>query len=106
MLLDEDRIIREIRRLAEVIAKALRLEQREDREEAESVLGELHRALFGMDRDLTLKLAPTSLGVLLHPSQKQAAITLLESEITFLSGLGDEGAAAARRAQLEAVRQL
>lgn len=98
--------MREIKRLVEVIARALELEGIEDREEAESALGELHRAIFGMDRDLTLKLAPSSLGVLLHPSQKDAAITLLEGEIALLNGLGDPTAAAARRAQLDAVRAL
>lgn len=106
MLHDEDRIIREIRRLTEVIAKALRLENREDRDEAESALGALHRAIFGMDRDLTLRLSPDSLGVLLDPSQKDAAITLLEGEVAFLEGLGDAPGAATRRAQLEAVRRL
>jgi hypothetical protein len=106
VLFEEDRLIREIKRLVEVIARALKLEGIEDREEAESVLGELHRAIFGMDRDLTLKLAPGSLGLLLHPSQKDAAITLLESEIALLTGLDDTAAAAARGAQLEAVRQL
>lgn len=106
VLFEEDRLIREIKRLVEVIARALKLEGIEDRDEAESVLGELHRAIFGMDRDLTLRLSPDSLGVLLHPSQKDAAITLLESEVALLDGLGQPTAAAARRAQLEAVRRL
>lgn len=106
MLLDEDRIIREIRRLAEVVGKALQLRSLEAREEADDVLGALHRAIFGMDRDLTLLLAPQSMSVLLAPSQKDAAIALLESEVALLEADRNESGVRARRAQLEAIRSI
>lgn len=106
MLLDEDRIIREIRRIAEIVARALQLRSLESRDEAEQSLGALHRAIFGMDRDLTLLLAPDSLIAMLVPSQREAAITLLENEIALLEGHGDFATAHLRRAQLAAVRAM
>jgi hypothetical protein len=106
MLLDEDRIVREIRRIAELVGRALQLRSLESRDEAEDALGALHRGVFGMDRDLTLKVAPESLAMLLMPSQREAAVTLLESEIAFLEGHGEQGAADVRRAQLEAVLRI
>ena len=106
MLLDEDRIIREIRRIAEVVGRALQLRSLESHDEAEQSLGALHRALFGMDRDLTLRLAPESLAMLLAPSQREAAITLLESDIALLEGHDDFATAHLRRAQLAAVRAM
>jgi len=104
MLLDEDRIIREIRRIAEIVAQALHLDSLAGHEEADEALGVLHRGIFGLDRDLTLRLSPDSLALMLPPGQRADAITLLSSEVAYAEGRGQSDVAVLRRAQFEAIR--
>lgn len=105
MFFERDVIVREIRRIAELIGRALQLDSLAGHEEAEEALGVLHRGIFGLDRDLTLLLSPSSLAQMLPPDQRAAAITLLESEITYAEGRGRSEVAALRRAQLEAIAE-
>lgn len=104
MFAERDLIIREIRRIAELIGRALQLDSLAGHEEAEEALGVLHRGIFGLDRDLTLRLSPDSLAMMLPPDQRTAAITLLESEVAYAEGRGREDVVRLRRAQLEAIR--
>lgn len=103
-LFDEDRIVREIRRVAEVVARAVGLRTRVAEEEAESHLGELFRAIFGLDRETTLRLDGASLAGMVSPQHRAGAVELLEAEVRLLDAQGRTSDAALRRAQLEAVR--
>ncbi len=103
MFHERDLILREISRIAELVAVALKLESPAGHDEAEEALGVLHRGIFGLDRDLTLMLSPDSLVVMLPPDQRAAAITLLQAEVAYAEGRGRSDVAALRRAQLEAI---
>lgn len=103
MLFDEDRIVREVRRIAEIVARAVALRTRVADEEAEQALGDLYRGLFGLERDATRRLDPRSLAAMVPPHQRAAALELLAAEVQFLEARGLAGEAALRRAQLEAV---
>lgn len=104
MFFDEDRIVREVRRLAEIVARAVGLRTREADEAAESALGELHRAIFGLDRDTTARLDPSSLAAMVAPQHRAAALEVLEAEVRWLDARGRSADAAVRRAQAAAVR--
>jgi hypothetical protein len=103
MFAERDLIVREIRRIAELIGRALQLDALAGYEEAEEALGVLHRGIFGLDRDLTLRLSPDSLALMLPPGERAAAITLLESEIAYAEGRKQDEVAYLRRAQLAAI---
>ncbi|MFO0708750.1 MAG: hypothetical protein U0353_02865 [Sandaracinus sp.] len=101
MLVDEDRILREIRRLSEVVARAVGLRTPEAQEEADGALGELHRSLFGLETSATRRLHPSSLAAMVSPHQRAAAIELLRADAALLEARGDEGLAALRHAQAD-----
>ncbi len=103
MYFDEDRIVREIRRLAEVVARAVGLRTQEAEEEAEGALGELHRTLFGLDASATRRLHPQSLAAMVSPQHHAAAIAVLRADAELLAARGDEGLAALRHAQADAL---
>lgn len=103
MLFTEDRIIAEIRRIGDAIARLLGVPGA--LEIVRDDLDAAHRSLFGLPRDLTARLDPRSLAATVRADHRAAAIELLETEATLLEAAGDAGAAAVRRAQAEAIQR-
>lgn len=103
MLVSEDRILAEIRRIADAIARMVGLGASGALEVVRDDLDEAHRALFGLPRDLTARLDPRSLAAMVRADHRDAARELLETEAALLDASGDAGGAALRRSQREAL---
>lgn len=103
MFVDEDRIIREIRRIAEAVARAVGVRTKDAEEEADTAIGELHRTLFGLDASATRRLHPSSLAAMVSPHHRDAAVELLRAEARLLEARGEHGLAALRDAQADAL---
>lgn len=108
MLVTEDRILAEVRRIADAIARMVGLGAngpggRGALELVRDDLEEAHRALFGLPRDLTARVDPRSLAGMVRADHRAAALELLEVEAALLDANGDAASAELRRAQREAL---
>ncbi|MBN8612864.1 MAG: hypothetical protein J0L92_19875 [Deltaproteobacteria bacterium] len=103
MYFDEDRLVREIKRLSETIARAVGLKNAEAQEEAEAGLGELHRSIFGLDVGSTRRLHPSSLAAMVSPQHRAAAVAVLRADADLLEARGETGLAALRRSQADSL---
>ena len=103
MLVDEDRLVREIRRLGELVARALGRRTVEAEAEAEDAVGELHRSLLGLETTATRRLHPRSLAAMVPAHHVAAVIALLRADAELLEARGEQPLAALRHAQADAL---
>ena len=103
MLVDQDPILRQVKKLAEALARLAGTSSAGPEEIDPDELESLHRELFGVDSRPTRVLAPASMAPMVAPHRTAAAAALLRIEAKLAEARGDAAAARLREAQAAAL---
>jgi hypothetical protein len=104
-MLQRDYLMRLVAKITDAIARVAGLSRSARHEEAQRELDEAFRAHLGLSRADALRLAPSSLVVVIGPERAEQAARLIEAEAEALLAAGRGPKAEARRARAAAVRQ-
>lgn len=104
-MLERDYLMRTIAKLTAALARIAGLARAGKRDEAELELDETYREILGVSRADAMRLAPSSLGMVLGRERAELAARLCDAEADALETARDAAKAHLRRARAEAIRK-
>ena len=103
-MIREDFLMRMIRRLAELIGRALGLARNGQHEEAELAIEDIYKTELGMTRDMVERLDPATVARTLGAEKSMIVASLLDAEAQLAELAADETRASLRRSRASAIR--